>query len=249
MVLNGAGKRRGRPPGPSAADDTRGRILAAAEEVFGERGFRDAVVDDIALRSGTSKGTFYFHFPSKQAIFLALFEGQADRLARGLEESVAHVPSALGRAEAALRATLEIFADHRRLARLLLLDVADLGGPIGARTHALHERFARIVQAQLETAIATGELTPPPGFDAAVAAAAWTGALNEVIIRWLSRGEPADLRDALPTLRPLLLGGVGLKPSYSAASVSEPPAGSGDPPSGAPCSSMPTTTGSWSEER
>lgn len=212
-----AARGRGRPPGPSAADDTRGRILDAAEEVFAERGYQAAAVDEIVQRSGTSKGSFYFHFPSKQAIFQALVDGQADRLARRVEERIAGEPTALARAEAALRVTLEAFAGHRRLARLLLLDAARPTGTPGAaeraagvRFESVHERFTAVVQRHLEEAVRAGELRPAPGFDPAVAAAAWTGALNEVILRWLRTGQPADLRHALPTLRQMLLGGVGL---------------------------------------
>lgn len=209
-----AARGRGRPPGPSAAEDTRGRILQAAEEVFADRGYQAAAVDEIVQRSGTSKGSFYFHFPSKQAIFQALVAGQADRLARRVEEAIAREPTALARAEAALRVTLEAFAGHRRLARLLLLDAARPAGPAGGvagvRFESVHERFTAVVQRHLEEALRAGELRPAPGFDPAVAAAAWTGALNEVILRWLRTGQPADPRDALPTLRQMLLSGVGL---------------------------------------
>jgi hypothetical protein len=37
------------------------------------------------------------------------------------------------------------------------------------------------------------------------------GALNEVVIRWLHTNEPAQLQDALPTLRVLLLRSVGFE--------------------------------------
>ena len=45
----------------------RARLLAAAREVFAERGF-DATLDDIARHAGVGTGTAYRHFPNKQAI-------------------------------------------------------------------------------------------------------------------------------------------------------------------------------------
>ena len=48
---------------------TRQRILNAAAEVFLEKGYYGAAVDDIVKASHTSKGSFYFHFPSKQDMF------------------------------------------------------------------------------------------------------------------------------------------------------------------------------------
>ncbi|MGH2485761.1 MAG: TetR/AcrR family transcriptional regulator, partial [Ktedonobacterales bacterium] len=47
-------------------------MLDAAEDVFARKGYHGAVVDDIIRASDSSKGGFYFHFPNKQAIFLAL---------------------------------------------------------------------------------------------------------------------------------------------------------------------------------
>ena len=46
---------------------TRQRILEAAEEVFAEKGYHGAVVDDIVRTADMSKGGFYFHFPISRA--------------------------------------------------------------------------------------------------------------------------------------------------------------------------------------
>jgi AcrR family transcriptional regulator len=46
-----------------------GQILAAALEVFGERGLGAARLEDIAKRAGLSKGTIYLYFPNKAALF------------------------------------------------------------------------------------------------------------------------------------------------------------------------------------
>ncbi len=51
---------------------TRRRILAAATEVFLERGFEGASMDAIQRRAGGSKATLYAHFPGKEALFAAI---------------------------------------------------------------------------------------------------------------------------------------------------------------------------------
>src|SRR5919205_4147296 len=47
-------------------------ILDAALEVFSEKGFADARLDDVAARAGVAKGTIYLYFASKEALFEAL---------------------------------------------------------------------------------------------------------------------------------------------------------------------------------
>ncbi|MGC8782556.1 MAG: TetR/AcrR family transcriptional regulator [Anaerolineae bacterium] len=55
-------------------DETRNRILTAAAECFTRAGYDATGVAEICARAGVSKGAFYHHFPSKQALFLVLVE-------------------------------------------------------------------------------------------------------------------------------------------------------------------------------
>ena len=66
--------------------ERRRRLLDAALNVFARKGYRDSAVDEIAGESGTSKGGVYFHFPNKQAIFLALLDRTAARLLDSVEK-------------------------------------------------------------------------------------------------------------------------------------------------------------------
>src|SRR5216684_3537006 len=67
-----------------ARGSARERLLSAASDVFSERGYVRAPVEEIAERAGVTKGAFYWHFKTKQDIFLALVEERIDRRAREL---------------------------------------------------------------------------------------------------------------------------------------------------------------------
>ena len=53
---------------------TRKRLIEAARQVFAERGYPDATVDEIASEAGASRATFYLHFKSKAELASALVE-------------------------------------------------------------------------------------------------------------------------------------------------------------------------------
>ena len=67
------------------SEETRTRILEAAVRRFAVSGYDAASVDDICSQAGVSKGAIYHHFPTKQAIFLALMQGWLAVIDLGME--------------------------------------------------------------------------------------------------------------------------------------------------------------------
>ncbi|MFB6725188.1 TetR/AcrR family transcriptional regulator [Kribbella sp. NPDC056345] len=64
---------------------TRARLLAGALEVFAERGFAGASVEDICDQAGFTRGAFYSNFGSKDELVLTLFQATTDRLLEQIE--------------------------------------------------------------------------------------------------------------------------------------------------------------------
>ena len=188
---------------------TRDRILQAALQVFAGKGYHGAAVDVIVRASGTSKGAVYHHFPNKEALFLALVDELSARLAAAVTTAIDRSHGALEKVEAALRAALETFAQHRELARILLLESVSLGKAYEAKRAEIHGRFAALIQAYLDQAVAEGSIPP---LDTRVATLAWLGAVNEVVIQSLQSDEPEILTRAVPALTPMLLRSIGAKP-------------------------------------
>jgi AcrR family transcriptional regulator len=185
----------------------RERILDAAFTVFSRHGYRQAGVDEVGRQAETSKGGVYFHFPTKEALFLELLKTTADRLVSKVERTIAPVSDPIERADVALQTVLGVFAGHRTMARLFLIDAVGAGSEFQAELQRLHERFSGVIAEQLDAAIADGSIAP---IDTDVAAMAWFGALNEVVMRWLMAEDPGRLEDTYPTLRAILLRSVGI---------------------------------------
>lgn len=188
------------------AQRTRSRILDAAINVFAQKGYYDAKVDDIVDESGTSKGSVYFHFPNKERIFLSVIDEFADILEERLTDDVGGSSGGIYKVDSALRGMLETFGKYRQLAKIFLVQAVGLGTAFEEKRMEIEERFVRIIQQNLDDAIADGDIPP---IDTEVAALCWMGAIYEVVIRWVHTGQPEPER-MLPTLRLFLLRSIGI---------------------------------------
>jgi AcrR family transcriptional regulator len=182
----------------------RERILDAAFTVFSRRGYREAGVDEVGRQAETSKGGVYFHFPSKESLFLELLRTTADRLVGKVERAIAGIEDPVERADVALRrcsrcspviAPWPDSSSSTPSARACLRTSCNGSTSASARSSpsSSQRRWRRAASP----------------IDTAVAATAWFGALNEVVMRWLM-GEPhGRLEDSYgPSRTPLRSVGI-----------------------------------------
>jgi AcrR family transcriptional regulator len=76
-----------RTPRP-AKDEVRLRVLRSAGQVFAERGFTAATLDQVAAAAGFTKGAVYSNFGSKDELFLALMQAEAAARVEAVEEAL-----------------------------------------------------------------------------------------------------------------------------------------------------------------
>jgi AcrR family transcriptional regulator len=140
-------RRAGRP---RAQDARRGReaIIDAAARVFTERGYRGATVDAILERARLSKGTFYWHFESKDELMLAVL---AERVEQPVKELIEMLRSAPADENMSLVAN-ERFGEFLERGRDAILLEHEYEG-LAARDPRLRRRYAR-QRRQLRAALA-----------------------------------------------------------------------------------------------
>lgn len=96
------GRRAARPSG----DDREAAILATARQLLETKKFADISVDDLAKGAGISRPTFYFYFPSKEAVLLSLIDPLIKRADTGFDSALEDMPTDPKRA---IRHGIEIF--------------------------------------------------------------------------------------------------------------------------------------------
>ena len=136
--------------------DGHAALLAAAMEVFAERGYRDASVDQIAARAGYSKGAIYFHFSGKEDLFFALLAERVDAPLYAAVELLATAPPHDDMSVEANRLFAALFGDQRELLlldqeyRSLAVRDARLRARYAERQRRLRSAFGAAVTARAE---------------------------------------------------------------------------------------------------
>ena len=90
---------------PKKSKNTKTKIVSAAWELFYKNGFDDTTVDDIVELSGTSKGSFYHYFDSKDALLDSLAYLFDDKY----EELMDRIPPEMNSFDALLFLNRELF--------------------------------------------------------------------------------------------------------------------------------------------
>ncbi|MDR6225337.1 TetR/AcrR family transcriptional regulator [Desmospora profundinema] len=103
--------------------DTIEHIFGAAVCVFAESGFERARMDEIARRAGVAKGTIYYHFKSKEELFVALMNNGMERLTAYLRRRLAQVEDPQEQLGEILDAQVRYLYDNGTFAKLLISEV------------------------------------------------------------------------------------------------------------------------------
>lgn len=160
--------------------DARDRLMLAALDLFGEQGYENTGVAQIAERAGLTKSTFFRHFKDKREV---LFSGQ-DELVELIGAGIAGAPEsagALAAVEGALVAMAVTFTDERRANGPRRLAVIAANDELRERDAMKMAGFSSVMKDGLRQ-------RGVPELDAAVAAELGVVALRVAYDRWLEAG-------------------------------------------------------------
>lgn len=203
----GRGTHRGAEAGRAAKEEA---ILAAALDVFGQKGFAAARLDDVAAKAGVAKGTLYLYFPSKAALFQGLLRSA---IAMPMETAAKEMLTRDLSAEASLRALIGFIRRHvlgtQRETLLRLIIAEGVRFPELAEFHhrEVVSRGVAVIRRIAEKGVANGEFRadalvrfPQLAIAPVLLAVIWDGLFGRI--------EPLDTEAFLDTHLAVLMHGL-----------------------------------------
>jgi AcrR family transcriptional regulator len=197
-----------RVPRTGRGERTRDELMAAATEVFWDKGYVDTRVADIAERAGVSHGTFYTYFDSKEAVLWAIaadLNEAMSRTARGVRAEVGG--DEVKAIELANRRYLQTYLDNRKVMRLME-EVASFNPEMRQARQRTRVRFVTQTTRSIERLQAAGRADPR--LDATYAAHALVSMVSHFAYYMVATRTPLDVDTAVATLTTLWARGLGL---------------------------------------
>lgn len=208
--------------GMSAADrkaERRGRLLDAALEIIGTRGYAAATIPEVCARAGVTARHLYEEFGGREELLLALYEEVVQDHLKTLAEALGAAPDQLepsvhAAVDAAVRAWL---VDERR-ARLVFVEVVGVSPAVEEQRMATLEIYAQAVAADVARLAAAGLVAER---DRTLESRAVVGMVTHLLVDWLHRDDRTsidELVDEITRIQLAILSAGGARRSGTTGS-------------------------------
>ncbi|GAA3613151.1 TetR/AcrR family transcriptional regulator [Microlunatus ginsengisoli] len=176
----------------SAGDEARGRILAVAFASIAEKGYRGTSIAQVAAEAGISQSGLLHHFPTKQALLIAVLDYRS-RLDRELFQA----GGATVTGWAALEGWVELARINTRRPQMVQMFVT-LSAEATDPDHPAHEWLRshyRMVSSELSKALAAGiaDGTVSPDLPIDTVVRLTVAVMDGLQLQWLATGGRIDL--------------------------------------------------------
>jgi AcrR family transcriptional regulator len=139
----------------------RKEMLAAALELFSEKGFHNVTMHEIAERSEFATGTLYKFFKNKEALYKSLLYEQTDRFDKALTKALEGPGDEIEKLRAYVEAKGRIFSENISMIRLYFAEtqgasfniLAGLDAKLRRKHDQILDRLARVFEAGMEKKI------------------------------------------------------------------------------------------------
>ena len=193
------------------AEERRAVTVEAVVALAAEQNPNDITTAAIAKRMGLTQGALFRHFPTKDAILLAVMEWVADRLLARVDKALQTATSPLAALEAMFMAHVEFVIEHPGVPRMLFgeLQRAEETAP-KRMVQALIHRYGQRLRRLIEEGKTLGELDADLDTEASIIL--FIGTIQGLVMQSLLAGDLDRIRDNAPQVFAIYRRGIRSAP-------------------------------------
>jgi AcrR family transcriptional regulator len=206
-------------------EQRRRQLLMHARDVFAEKGYHAAKIDDLVARARVARGTFYLHFADKRAVFDELVEGLLGRIGAAIERIRVDDPKRppLLQLRDNVKRVLEVGLSDPSMTKILLKNAAGLDADFDHRVRT----FYRTLEELLSLSLLNGQrLGLVRGGERRLLGAMALGAIKELLLQSVEGRITLEARDLTDEVMRFLAAGILTPGLVVDAALSSPGASS-----------------------
>jgi|SRR5579862_1103187 len=182
--------------------ERRGRLLDAGLELFGTQGYAHTTIEQICAAARLNPRYFYEEFATREALLQAVYERHVQAVAERVSAALAEAPrEPRARLEVGLRAFLDGSLIDERAARINYFEVVGVSPELERCRRQVLASYAELIAGQIEL---LADAAPLALSDRRLTGVALGGAVDGLVIDWLSGGRAHDREAIVTTLVELL---------------------------------------------
>jgi len=184
-------------------------FLETAEEIFSQKGFHSATIQEISEKTEFAVGSIYHMFRNKDEIYTALLQMRLEEYISLLEEKTNNSHSPVEKVQALIEAKLQYFSEHKPFLKLFMDTTLGSGWDVQiggiAQLIARYEEYLRLVTGIFEEGIKEGFFS---GSDPIGMALALEGTVRAFITYWVRHEADSLPLPDFSTISKILLNGI-----------------------------------------
>ncbi|MBC7215194.1 MAG: TetR/AcrR family transcriptional regulator [Burkholderiaceae bacterium] len=190
------------------ADERRAATVQAVVDLAAERNPSDITTTAIAQRMGLTQGALFRHFPTKEAILLAVMSWVTERLLARVDKAAEGAASPVAVLEAVFMTHVDFVTEHPGVPRIIFGELQRPGEtPPKQMVQSLIRCYGERLRRQIEAGKALGELDA--GLDVDAAATLFIGTIQGLVMQSLLAGDVARIRRDAPGVFAIYRRGIG----------------------------------------
>lgn len=187
--------------------EKRMEIIEAALQLFSERGFEKATVDEIANKANVGKGTIYLYFKNKEQIFMAVIEEGLSKMITHLSQIFSH-GSFMTQLREMITYHFKFVEENKDFYKIFLkerLNFCFYDNPSKTKIVELHHQLYRLLEEFFHNGIKEGylRLGNPNYYSLSL-----SGMISHFIVHWLTTGETESITSMTDTILEIFLTGA-----------------------------------------
>lgn len=185
------------------------KILKAAERIFGQKGFQDTTISEIAKEAKVSEASIYEYFSTKEGLLFSVPTQGASELFELMEFHLKLIRGAANKLRSIIYLFLSSYEESPDNAAIIMLILKHNKKFLNTEGHLEIKKGLRIINETIEEGVETGEFRND--INVYLIRSMIIGTIEHLVTSWLMTGRPEHLTDLVDPLVDTVVQGIQTK--------------------------------------